>query len=881
MALLGMGANVQHHGYFPGYFSTKDLIFDSEGSMLTSSNINSELKNDCHNIGSLPVSPPCNLLGYNKELLKQTILKQEAVFRDQIHELHRVYHRQRELMDGIKRIELCKHSLRLEASWSNSSLSSKNAQKICFSPNLPQSTGQSPALIAEGIQLPLSSAQENSRQMCPAPTETEESLEHSKESKYRKVGKKILDLQLPADEYIDSEEGECLENDRVTGVLQVSGYSLNRTSQVVRDSNDKPNGTKSHGFADLNVPFNVKVDATVETYSLGGLAHHRNNPFYYMSRSTKLGSQNFPNDVIQNLNKRQDLEAFSTDLQPDPEKKHEWLSYGNTAERKFSRSETSARTQDSASNNLLGPSSASHTCSPFHIVSEADMISSGFSPAELWKTPVSDIGPRSIAFQEPTCFSYSASLDRSSQSLMRVSGFSRNELYQCISAKSGPNLDNQKFLLGSSFYSRSKLLNLPLLDANDPNKFLNSGSSDCHELVKYVKGSDDLGTSRNLNLNITPGGYSDTQITGEDNELQDSTRGLSWLKEKPVCKGKPHVSSDLQCFEVFQNQTKNQSIEEIERGCISDVSSPHIHVCHLGNQMPADEQNKHESVAGLIDLNLCMIEEENMPVDVDFKAHVSPESKECSPPRGESDENQLEMLVQLAEQEDREFQEEQVRIAAESLVSISRLVAHNNLQITTCSSSESFVSSPLQWFADIVSATVNHPMEDFSGKANDLEKFLLSGMDYFEFMTLNLTETKVSDCFCKSDGQTEQVSGSTSPTQLKKGRTNRGRWRKDFQKEILPSLASLSWYEVTEDLQTIGGLVASSTTHSETGSLRSAGKNALARGRKRSCASTSNNTNSTELSIEKMGLINWGKTCKKRRGQRVPITDPKFILRSI
>ncbi|XP_019438673.1 PREDICTED: uncharacterized protein LOC109344364 isoform X2 [Lupinus angustifolius] len=852
MALLGMGANVQYHGYFPGYCSTKDLIFDSEGSMWTSSNINSELKNDCHNIGSLPVSSS----NINKELLKQTILKQEAVFRDQIHELHRVYHRQRDLMDGIKRNELYKHSLRLEASWSNSSLSSKNAQKICFTPNLPRSTGQSPALIAERIQLPLASSPEKSRQMCPAPTVTEESLKDSKESMYRKVGKKILDLQLPADEYIDSEEGKCLENGRVTGVHQVSGYSFNRTSLVVCDSNDKPHGTKSHDFADLNVPCNLKVDAAVKSYGLEGLAHHRNNPFYYMSRRTTSGSQNFPNDVIQNLNKRQDLEAFSTNLQPDPVKKHEWLSYGNTSGRKFSRSESSAQTQDSTSNGLLGPSSASRTCSPFDIVSEADMITSGFSPAELWKTPVFDFGPRSIAVQELPCFSYSASLDQSSKPLISISGFSQNELYQCISAKSDPILDNRKFL--------------------DPNKFLNSGSSDSHELAKYVKGSDNVGTSRNLNLNITPGGYSDTtasqsiQITGEENELQDSTRGLSWLKEKPVFKGKSHVSSDLQCFEVFQNQTKNRSTEEIERGCISDVTSPQIHV-----------QNKHESVAGLIDLNSCMIEEENMPVDVDFKAAVSPESKECSPPRGECDENQLEMLVQLAEQEDPEVQEDQIRIAAESLVSISGLVAHNSLQMTMCSSSESFVSSPLPWFADIVSATVNHPMEDFSNKVNDLEEFMLAGMDYFEFTTLNLTETKVSDCCCKSGGQTEQVSGSTSPTQLKKGRTNRGRWRKDFQKEILPSLASLSWYEVTEDLQTIGGLVASGTTNSETGSLRSTGKNALARGRKRSCASTSNNTNSTELSIEKRGLISWGKTCKKRRGQRVPTTNPKFILRSI
>ncbi|CAL0325770.1 unnamed protein product [Lupinus luteus] len=889
MALLGMGGNVQDNGYFPRYSSTNDLIFDSEGSTWTSSNVNTKLKNDCHHIDSLPVLSPCNILGCNKELLKQTILKQEAVFRDQIHELHRIYNMQRELMDGIRRNELYKHNLRLEASWSSSSLSSKNTGKIFFSPNLPWSTGQSSALIDGSIQLPVASGQKKSRQIFPgpAPTLTEESFKDSKEAKYRKIGKKTLDLQLPADQYIDSEEGECLENDRVTEVLQLSGYSLNRISQVVRDSNEKPHGTKSHGFADLNLPCILKVDAAAKSCDLGGLAHHRKNSFYDPSKRITLVSQDFPNDVIQNLSKRPGVEAFSANLQPNPEKKHEWLSNGESGgkldyfgkgifpekkpgsveslsnnveqfnghrgfhslhqinprcfwtERKFSSGEGSALTQGSASNGMIGPSCASHTGFPFHIVSGADIISSGFSPAELWKTPVSDFGQSSIAVQE--------------------------------------------------------------LGTNDPNKFHNSGSSDNHELAKHVKGSEDVGTCKNLNLNITPGDYSDTpvsqriQITGEENGLQESISGLSWLKEKPVCKGKPHVPSDLQCFEVlpsevFWNQSKTRSIEEIERGCIFDVTSPREHVPHLGNQMSADEQNKSESLAGLIDLNSCMIEDKNKPMDVDLKAPVSPENKECSPPRGESDENQLEVLVQSAEQEDPEVQEEPVRIAAEALVSISGFVAHDSLQMTTCSSSESFLSNPLNWFSGIVSATVNHPEneieEDFSCKANNLEEFRLAGMDNFEFMTLNLTETKVDDYCCKSDGQIEQVRGSTSPAQLKKCRTNRGRWRKDFQNEILPSLASLSRYEVTEDLQTIGGLVAGGT-HSETCSQTSAGKNALARRRNRSRASTTNNrdlkvlTNSTNSGIEKRGLTSWGKTCRKRRGQRVPATNLKFILTSI
>lgn len=241
-------------------------------------------------------------------------------------------------MDEIKRNELHEHNSRLEASWSNSSLSSKNAQKICCSPNLPWSTSQSSVLIAETFQLPLAPAQEKGIQIRPAPTVTEECLKDSKlsESKYRKVGKKILDLQLPADEYIDIEEGECLENEMVTEVPQVSAYSLNRISDVVCDSDEKPHGTKSHGFADLNVPCKLEEEAAAKSYDLGPPTHNRKNPFYDLSRRTKLGSQNFPDDVIQNLNKRQDLEACSDNLQPDLKKKHGLLSSSLSSTAKYS-----------------------------------------------------------------------------------------------------------------------------------------------------------------------------------------------------------------------------------------------------------------------------------------------------------------------------------------------------------------------------------------------------------------------------------------------------------------------------------------------------------------------------------------------------------------
>ena len=231
-------------------------------------------------------------------------------------------------MDEIKRNELYKHNLRLETSWSSSSL--------CYSSNLPQLTGQPSVLIAESIQLPLASAQEKSRQTypatIPAPTATKEFLKDSKpsESTYKKVGNKFLDLQLPAEEYIDS-EGDSLENERVTEIPQLSAFTLNGTSQVVYNCDEKPYGANCNGFADLNLP--LEGETGVKSVDLEAPILHRNSPFPELSRSTKLGphNHNFPNDVIQNLSNRQDFEDFSDDLMTKQGKKLGQLSLSNSA----------------------------------------------------------------------------------------------------------------------------------------------------------------------------------------------------------------------------------------------------------------------------------------------------------------------------------------------------------------------------------------------------------------------------------------------------------------------------------------------------------------------------------------------------------------------
>ncbi|QHN80250.1 uncharacterized protein LOC107623029 isoform X2 [Arachis ipaensis] len=587
-------------------------------------------------------------------------------------------------------------------------------------------------------------AQEKNRQRCPAsettPTVIKDLLKDSElsQSTYRKVGNKILDLQLPAEEYIDS-EGDSSESEKSTA------FTLNGTSQVV-----------CNGLADLNVPFNLKEETGAESDDLQPRIHHGSSLVCDISRARKSGWHNFPNDAIQNLNKRKYLEDSSDDPMPKPGKKLVPMSSSNIA----------------GQNGRVLNSQA------------------GFSDTDRQSVPVESL----------------------SQKLEQVN------IFACL----------QNYLLRNGFCFSAKSFNQLSIDTDDLSSCNNHGSSSAsHELRECVQVSEDVFNPKNINLNTMPG-YSDTitafqSIHNSREEDKFECSRFPWLKEKPAPQGKLN-----------------------EEG----KSSTHV---RAGEKFLENEKTMHECLIRVIDLNSCTNEDENTPMDIDLQAPTSPENKESSPPRGESD----------------EAQEEQARMAAEALVSIFEVAVHNGLQMTTCSPLESSMSSPLHWFSGIVSAIVDHSESEVN-----LEQHLPTDFDYFEFMTLNLTETTVLDCFYKSNGQSKQGGeGSTSLT-----RSNRPRRGKDFQNETLPSLACLSRHEVTKDLKTIGSLVKAATartTRSTDGCARSAGKNAPAKARRRPCKSASNITD-----LLKRGLISWQKICRKKRSQRFPVSNLQLIFKS-
>lgn len=306
-----------------------------------------------------------------------------------------------------------------------------------------------------------------------------------------------------------------------------------------------------------------------------------------------------------------------------------------------------------------------------------------------------------------------------------------------------------------------------------------------------------------------------------------------------------------------------------------------------------------------IDLNFSMTEDEesyttlpsadtNMKATIDLEALAVPGSEEDLGP----EENKLETSLaslQVPQDSVEQPQEELMRNAAEAIVVLSSLscaqvdpVINNPSENPSVdpeinNPSENPSMDPLSWFADVVSLCEGNVKSkcDNSREKDDEE------LDYFEYMTLKLEETKEEDYMPKPlvpENLKLEETTSTLPTRTRRGPARRGRQKKDFQRDILPGLVSLSRNEVTEDIQTFGGIMKS------TGHSWQSGSSSRKRGRPRRQPQvtpstspspppvTTNETstplmqelNNIEVALEERSLTGWGKTTRRPRRQRCP-----------
>ncbi|XAR65243.1 hypothetical protein NMG60_11009292 [Bertholletia excelsa] len=346
-------------------------------------------------------------------------------------------------------------------------------------------------------------------------------------------------------------------------------------------------------------------------------------------------------------------------------------------------------------------------------------------------------------------------------------------------------------------------------------------------------------------------------------------------------------SASLQCTPQGEGtKAENQiGVIDINLACNPESST------QTDDEALVAEKERDKNAANLrthIDLNACASEDEialepaiaskaisvKIPVEIDLEAPALPESEDdCQP----------------AEQKQHENQDEAVRVAAEAIVSISSSVQETDC----CYPSEDFTADHLLWFVEVVSSHIDdtNSKYGYESRAKDIvdtEASASDEFDYFEAMTLKLAEVKEEEYMPKplvlENPKVEETGPISLPGRPRRGQARRGRQRRDFQRDILPGLASLSRHEVTEDLQTFGGLMRATGHPWHSGlARRNSTRNGAGRGRRRAVPDPAPTTeasmgptlliqqlNNIEVGLEDRSLTGWGKAPRRPRRQRCP-----------
>lgn len=1028
MALLGIQAEMQCEGNIPvpRHYSNWNLNVNTNGGAWLLNDVDNIFKNRNYHNGALLLPSPDQHSVQSKEVVKQTMLKQEAIFRDQISELHRIYWRQRELMDEMKKNELLKHHLQQGTLQSNPFSPQDLCDDVQRTSHVFSLPGVNPALNQSSISTakndPSLSHFDDGKfvQSGSDPAQTKFSLKGCELESSKKFGKLVLDLELPPTEYIDSEDEESLQK-----VPEVTDHPMNRISEAVHKSDWQPDhgsggfnsvfqednlnpgslsskrkfladlnepikleegsGTmsmylpdlnepnKNEGkvaaaskFLDLNEPVELLEEAALPSEFPSSLARHTD---FSCQDLAQKGIQVPPTDITHNktgrdsetcssdlhLEKYDDdagqrrsnvaslspgfIEELSVSLQNiDLKQAHEpeTCHLMNQRKRKSCGEGLESLEKDLSSNS--NPVRVS-TCivGTSRLLSLTDKRNSKPSSVSSPKKHIRDIVRTPIIVQALPCFNSSLRLRKRSKSSVTGPVVAGKRSFRGKSSKFSPKFDSASFHQ-RSFCNRSRAESKTLqsLPPSADSNALDVGEESQLALehqgpTKFSTLSMEVKSAEYMNSNFR------TQSSSSDGErkLEDTVRGLAWSKSKLVPKRKCGRRSESPAqVETRQSPSEDEDIKNSANDGVSNISldcdplpepgekvTSHKLVVEGGLEQKIDQ--KISCFEAAIDPNLCMNDDESSPTpplstELGLEGPVSPENKESSPPRGNSDENQVETSSELSGKEDGDVQEDLTQNAAEAmvsgeedgdmqeelsknaataLVSISSSVFQTCPETAACEPSEPSRSDDLYWFAKVVSSVVDDPDSELgvslrSKNDGDYKEYMFNGLDYFEAMTLNLVESNVeeADWFKTYDqvGEKEEASGATYlPSQQSRGRMRRQRQqRKDFQTEVLPSLASLSRCEVTEDLQTIEGLIEAANGPRGRVCTRSMSRNGRARGRKRLFISTSNLTDTTicspskqrtsfrEKDVKERSLIGWGRITRRRRGPRSPSTNP-------
>ncbi|KAL8138119.1 hypothetical protein V2J09_004120 [Rumex salicifolius] len=300
------------------------------------------------------------------------------------------------------------------------------------------------------------------------------------------------------------------------------------------------------------------------------------------------------------------------------------------------------------------------------------------------------------------------------------------------------------------------------------------------------------------------------------------------------------------------------------------------------NEVTLVERIESRGFRSMIDLNSCVTEDEIPSWTSLTNSSTTTNNSPKKPERC--------MIIDLEAPANMEAEEEGSCsvLDEESMLRLAREAAEAIVAISVPSSSapHNQMEDALSWFADEILSS----LEDVETCPDTEIDCLSSESDSFEEMNLRLMGCSVEEYFpnppdFKFLGVEEAAVRPTFVTGQTARRTRRGRQRRDFQRDILPGITSLARHEITEDIQTFGGLMRATGYVWNCGGRKSCSRNGSGRGRRRKQVQVpppvndvtlpppltpeKQSMNNGEMMIgEDRSLTGWGKTTRRPRRQR-------------
>ncbi|KAL0797783.1 hypothetical protein Bca101_052957 [Brassica carinata] len=869
-----------------------------------------------------------------RDVVRRTMLEHEAVFKSQVLELHRVYGIQKDMMDELKRKQFNKEWCGpIEASCSSQATTNDDIRRW----NVPSFPSMS--VVEDNGHSPMKGISSQGVVLGQVPWQNGASSRHVETLAVRptKIRKKMIDLCIPADEYIDDSEDVIELKDHRVSQLPNGAEPRGDSFRIGYGSSSRTNG-----LADLNEPFKAQETNEVaygnfqshvhdygKVLNSGSVREHvpanslqpdengkpkawpqhqplRIDPYTGTHKPSTpfLQPGKLLDSSSQPMNSSQRVMGLPN-ARPPPSKADFWR--GKT----FIDLEADDTDTNTSHEVIHGSSFASHQ--PRHLYPYNPTPDSAVPWNRLhssWQNPSFGFPQRVASAQRYPVLNLS---DTNAQKLGGLGDrlqFESNPRYNSgCGTTTRPN--QNMFYNECSSSSKSKF-------SGTGYNYLNGGRSDyCPGNAVLDLNGSEVKSVRDLNLNVT--------LSNSNDEEHLAT--LPWLvKPKSACNdgrwsNDAVPSSSLKPSNIKKEEGGNSVqnlmwLERLKSGSCS--SKPETEKINAGTAHRDESNAERDKVHRImVDINEpCEpLSDEDQQIEKQTKFHID---LNMSVSEDEEDDNRsvptssklisrrpmidLETVpesdVEEEPSEETPTQEKNLeqppefeKTAAETIVAISSACLDRELEAVAASSPETAVI--LHWFAETVD-THRENLDQKLASSSRNQARSIEEIDYFESMTLQLPEITEEEYMptplVPEDLVLEETSVATSHQRPRRGNARKGKQRRDFQRDILPGLLSLSKHEVTEDIHMFDGFMrATGRSWTPTGLTR---KKTGARGRPRRvitnpepvvyypvsapCPSVQQHVGNQssngeiEMGFEDGSFGGWGKMTRRPRRQRCP-----------